>query len=64
MKVGIKLLNSDLKVDNIKESNFFVVHVLGILKEKDFDWGKCNKMVKSEDLFNSGLFVLLSGFGF
>ena len=52
MKVGMELLNSDLKVDKINESNFFVVHVLGILKEKDFDWGKCNKMVKSEDLFN------------
>ncbi len=58
MKVGIEFLNSDLNVDKTNEINFFVVHVFGILNEKDLDEEKCNKTVNSETLFNSGLFML------
>jgi hypothetical protein len=58
MKVGIEFLNSDLNVDNMNDINFFVVHVLGILNEKDFDEEKCNKTVNSDALFNSALFML------
>jgi hypothetical protein len=58
MKVGIEFLNSDLNVDNMNDINFFVVHVLGILNEKDFVEEKCNKTVNSDALFNSALFML------
>ena len=63
MKVGIEFLNSDLNVDNMNEINFFVVHVLGILNEKDFDEEKCSKTVNYDVLFNSALFML-SNFDF